>query len=326
MKIVLADAARAAALRKESGARILRECRFDARPEPAPAESAGGCVAIPSFDGWNHEFWIADSEVSRRCIGSIEEVATPDWALLRRTALLGRSELAAVTRGIYQSLFRHVRERQLGQLVRMWNYIPRILDVTDGLERYRQFNIGRQQAWADVGFPSAPTSPPFPAATGVGAQDDMLVVECLVSRHAVIHLQNPRQKPAHLYSQQYGPVPPRFARATYCPATSEVFISGTASLLGEESVWVDDARAQVRETFANLDALLDRGNFAAHGHDVGFGVADLTGVRVYIRNASDYPAIRDEVEKTLGGRRIAYLHNDICRPELRVEIEAVARR
>jgi enamine deaminase RidA (YjgF/YER057c/UK114 family) len=326
MKIVLADAALAAGLREQLGSCILRESRFGISPEPGSSESFSGRIAIPSFDGWSHEFWVADASVRQRSVGRIEEAITSDWALLRATTPVGRSELGAATRSIYGALFSHVHEHQLGQLVRMWNYIPRILDATGGLERYRLFNIGRQEAWADIGVSSVPVVPPFPAATGVGSQGESLVVECLVSRHPVVHLQNPRQKPAHLYSHRYGPVPPRFARATYCPATSEVFVSGTASLLGEESVWPDDARAQVRETFANLAALLDRRNFAGHGHSVGFGLSDLNGVRVYIRNASDYPVIRDEVEKTLKGRRVAYLRNDICRPDLLVEIEAVAHR
>ena len=47
-------------------------------------------------------------------------------------------------------------------------------------------------------------------------------------------------------------------------------------------------------------------------------------VRVYIRHPSDLQRVRARVEKFLGGRSesVAYLHADICRRELQIEIDA----
>ena len=69
-------------------------------------------------------------------------------------------------------------------------------------------------------------------------------------------MANPRQIAPYRYSKRFGPLPPCFARATVLPAEAgtarKILVGGTASIRGEESIYLDDIRLQTSETFHNL--------------------------------------------------------------------------
>ena len=80
--------------------------------------------------------------------------------------------------------------------------------------------------------------------------------------------------------------------------------------------------AQLRETLANIDAVLDA---AARENQDTATLADLT-FKVYVRDAADAQALA-AVDETLrarcgGSLRALYLHADVCRADLLLEIEA----
>ena len=52
--------------------------------------------------------------------------------------------------------------------------------------------------------------------------------------------------------------------------------------------------------------------------------SDIAKIRVYVKHPEDYPACRAICERRLPGVPALYLHADVCRPDLLVEIEAVA--
>jgi len=83
------------------------------------------------------------------------------------------------------------------------------------------------------------------------------VVYFLASPARARALENPRQISAYRYPRDYGPDSPTFSRAAIAAATvgQQLFISGTASILGHESVHIGDAGAQARESAANIAAL-----------------------------------------------------------------------
>ncbi len=95
-------------------------------------------------------------------------------------------------------------------------------------------------------------------------------------------------------------------------ASETLFLSGTASILGHESVHMDQVLEQTRETLRNLDALLDAND-------------ELRLLKVYLRSEEDLEPIRTLLDERIG-RRVPtlWLRADICRPELLVEIEGVA--
>jgi chorismate lyase / 3-hydroxybenzoate synthase len=182
-------------------------------------------------------------------------------------------------------------------------------------------------AWKDFGPKNDSGEPVSPAATGIGSADGPIVIECLVSKIPVLHLQNPRQTPAHLYSQRFGPKPPVFSRATVCwdKTNPMVFISGTASLAGEDVVWKGNPEKQTKEALYNISVLISKKNFLNYEIEAGLTLNDLESVRVYIKHKSDYPVIKSSVESLVNPEKVIYLNNDICRPDFLVEIEGVAR-
>lgn len=207
------------------------------------------------------------------------------------------------------------------QLVRVWNYIPDINTDTHGLERYRQFNKARHEATLACG---RVVSGNVPAASALGAAaESPLTMYFLASRRTPAFIENPRQVSAYRYPAQYGPRSPAFSRATVLGEAREamLFISGTASIVGHQTLHAGDPAAQTRETLANIQALLDE---AARRTGTGKLRLETLAYKVYVRDPRDLPAIRAELESALGAEAaVLYLKADICRRELAVEIEAV---
>ena len=97
--------------------------------------------------------------------------------------------------------------------------------------------------------------------------------------------------------------------------------SGTASIVGHASVHVGDVAEQCRESLRNLHALLDEGE--KHG-GVPFAFGQCRALRVYIRDPQHLQAVRTVFEASgLPPENIVYLHGEVCRRELAVELEGV---
>ncbi|WP_246043387.1 hypothetical protein [Aquitalea aquatilis] len=220
----------------------------------------------------------------------------------------------------YRQLFSLLEAEDCRHLWRVWNYIPRINAVEHGMERYRQFNIGRHQAFADFDRPVDSS----PAACALGVADGPLSIAFLAARQATQRIENPRQVSAFAYPQQYGPRSPTFSRAALADNGDNIilFISGTASIVGHRTVHPGDAAAQTRETIANIAVLLEQANRQHQGQPYTLATLDY---RVYIRHATDYPAVQQTLQQLIGpAMRVVFMQADICRDDLLVEIEAQA--
>jgi enamine deaminase RidA (YjgF/YER057c/UK114 family) len=102
-----------------------------------------------------------------------------------------------------------------------------------------------------------------------------------------------------------------------------VFVSGTASIVGHESVFPGDPARQTEETMRNVEAVLDAAEVPGSGGPLG---SRLRSLRVYVRFPSDLDAIRGAILARAGGDLpTAWLQAEICRQELLVEVEATAR-
>ena len=236
----------------------------------------------------------------------------------------GETDLTEAARGAYAALFRALADSGCPHPHRLWNYLPRINADGGGLERYRQFNIGRQQAFLDAGRPAFEGAP---AACALGRPDGGLSLRFLAGTAVPRPLENPRQVPAWRYSTRFGPRSPTFSRAALAPLAGgqvALWVSGTASIVGEESRHLGDLAAQVHETVANLQAVLAVANAAlrpAAGH-AGLQLPGLA-FTVYVRHAADGPAALALFAQALGAEPdCVLLQADICRAELLVEIEA----
>ena len=142
-----------------------------------------------------------------------------------------------------------------------------------------------------------------------------------------VPLENPRQTAAYDYGACYSPNSPKFSRAMAlsCGPFATIFVSGTASITHSETRHVGDAVAQTQETLENIAALISEENLCRHGlPGLGTSLESLGLVRVYVKRQEDYAKTRAVCEKYMGDLPTIYAVADVCRPELLVEIEAVA--
>lgn len=235
----------------------------------------------------------------------------------------GKTPIQRASESAYRRIFGLLDALNFPYVLRFWNYIADINGASQGLERYRQFNIGRQDAFLGCGRKIAGGA--VPAASAVGCDAGPLTVCFFAGRMAApVAIENPRQISAYRYPAEYGPRSPTFSRASIARVNGGdlLFISGTASIVGHRTLHAGDAAAQTRESMANIDALVAEAQRLAP--DAGFSLQQLC-YKVYVRHAHDIEVIASELRRTLGTPiRALFLRADICRADLLVEIEATA--
>ncbi|MFD1560485.1 endoribonuclease L-PSP [Paraburkholderia silviterrae] len=316
-----------------------------------PQHSAGAPQATPGagHDASCYEIWqcAADdlrsvrrgalhyrySEAAGLVFGSIV-LNEADFAA--QPATHAQAPLERATDAAYRMLFDLLDGLDMPHPLRIWNTVPAINLEQHGAERYRQFNAGRQRAFEACrrtltgSVPAACALGSVGPLSAQGVPGEPLAVYFLASRTSADAIENPRQVSAFHYPAQYGARAPTFARAAAwsgaagaCTAPV-LFISGTASIVGHRTVHHGDVLAQTRETLANLAAVLDQAARQGHGP---FALADLT-FKVYVRDGADaamLAAIDSQLREAAGPHvRALYLHADVCRSDLLIEIEASA--
>ncbi|SIQ61328.1 Enamine deaminase RidA, house cleaning of reactive enamine intermediates, YjgF/YER057c/UK114 family [Aromatoleum tolulyticum] len=232
----------------------------------------------------------------------------------------GVSALQRATGAAYREVFALLDEAGYPALFRAWNYFPAINAVADGSERYWQFNAGRQEAFGAGG---RSTSGRVPAACALGSAHGPFTLYFIALREAPLAIENPRQVCAYHYPEQYGPRSPTFARASLALSLTPpvLFVSGTASIVGHETLHPGDVVAQTAESFRNIAAVLAEARRAdPAGNGLAFG--DLA-YKVYVRNPGDLDAVRACFRAHVGDAvPVVYVQADVCRDDLLVEIEA----
>ncbi|MGQ4660519.1 chorismate transformation enzyme, FkbO/Hyg5 family [Lysobacter sp. F6437] len=230
------------------------------------------------------------------------------------------NDISTAAGAAYRQLLGFVAGHGYPHLLRIWNYLDGITLGDGDEERYRQFCVGRA-----VGLGAfEPTS--LPAATAIGRLDGRrrLQVYWLSAKAPGVPLENPRQLSAYRYPRQYGPQPPSFARAMLPPAGSSMplLLSGTAAIVGHQSLHADSVETQLDETLANLDSLLATAHARRPELPLHFGPGSR--LKVYVRDAAEL----DHVKVLLNDRLAPsvprlVLQAAVCRRELRIEIDGV---
>ena len=224
--------------------------------------------------------------------------------------------IAEATRLAYNDLVAWVRSSKTPNLLRIWNYFDAINDGLHDDERYRQFCSGRA-----AGLGSAFTDT-YPAASAIGTRSGKKIMQvyALASRMSGTPVENPRQISAWRYPRQYGPTAPGFARAMRASTQfPQLYISGTAAVVGHESHHAGDIKAQLEETLTNLESLLQS---AQSKSALGKGRSDV--LKIYVRRKDDAAWLEAALRSRLGeGVSLMLLKGDICRAELLLEIDGV---
>jgi chorismate lyase/3-hydroxybenzoate synthase len=280
----------------------------------ADADSLATGLPVIAGDGVEALFGVATPAGQS---GRVTLYTAGDWLLGAATLPL-TDGLDAVTRRVYGDLLAATRGRYLA---RIWNYIPAINEPgPDGLENYRIFCRARSVAFEEHfgrDFKAL-----LPSASAVGTKSDALTVVFAACPVPPDHVENPQQVPAYDYPREHGPRPPAFARATRVAegAATHVFISGTAAIRGHETVAPNDLAAQLTCTIENLRIISAA---CGLGSDLDRAGSSTRTFKVYLRHPVDQPLAAAVLTKELlrSTDRVSYLHADICRAALAVEIE-----
>ena len=240
--------------------------------------------------------------------------------------------LQETTVELYREMFEFISEYPGYQFIRIWNYVPFILTNMDqsapDIEVYRCFNAGRYKAFQER-YGEDMENWPIPAASAVGALDNILAIEFFASDATSYFFENKVQIPAYHYSSKYGKLPPVFSRGAICKLKNEtlLFISGTASVVNEDSVYIDDTYGQTQQTFQNISGLISNSNLKLYDLDYEFKEEDLVFLRVYYKNKSDEETIKSEINRIVTTDcQISYVNTNICRENLIIEIEGIGRK
>ena len=271
-----------------------------------------------------YECWWVSGEVKHSTDGPIRVAESNDYAVVVFEDDEQRSEnFVDFTYTAYRNLLNVVQSTRHPRLLKIWNYMGGINDGEGDQERYRRFSTGRAMAFKEVGMQDSDA----PTGTGIGTTHaNGLAIIALSSRKKIHLSENPRQISAFHYPRRYGPRSPKFSRAGLLDMQNYhlYLISGTASIVGHESVHPDDTAMQLNETLRNLDALCDE--FSLINPDwPPLNLGEQSILRVYLREPDDYDYVARQLEKALapGRYEATFLHGDICRSELTIEIDGL---
>lgn len=275
-------------------------------------------LSIPVLGGAEGETLFAGLYPGSR-VGSFALFSAGDW-LVGRCIVPQSPTFTLQVEGIYTELLALTAARGL-HAVRIWNYVPEInSEGAEGLETYRAFCQGRSLAFEHAGWTG-----PLPAASAVGGAPGMLAVVFAASRERPLARENPEQVPAFEYPIDYGPRPPSFSRATQVTADGQrwTFISGTAAIKGHASQCLGDFAGQLACALHNL-SIVSRACGLGDRLGADMPAPSKRHFKIYLRRAADIDVVRNvmEGEWLRSGDRVCWLHTDICRAELLVEIEA----
>jgi len=223
------------------------------------------------------------------------------------------------------------------QVVRTWLYVNQITSGENGGQRYHQLNRARTDFYRGLrlcAMNRAPAAPEliYPASTGIGTSGRNITMSCMALDSQrpdvfLMPLENPQQIPAYNYQAKYSPQSPKFSRAMAVVQGHFIstLVSGTASIVNTQTCHPGDIVRQTEQTIENIERLIAPENFARHGlPNAGATLKDIAKLRVYVKHQQDYEKCREVCERRLPRTPAIYLQADICRPDLLVEIEAVA--
>lgn len=204
-------------------------------------------------------------------------------------------------------------------IIRQWNYIEQITAFDGPDQHYQTFNNARGDFYVRADWPEG-----YPAATGIGANLGGILVD---ADAALFHdsacfatsIDNKLQVAAHAYSDgvletaRQKKTTPKFERAKSLTFDGRrvIYISGTAAIRGEESLKGVGLERQLHITMENIAHLI--------------GNARLDMLRVYLKYKSDYAQAERLMNTYELDIPISYMWADVCRDELLIEIEGIAK-
>lgn len=256
------------------------------------------------------------------------------WASgLEAANLLSVEEGADISFGLMQGILEH-EGLNFNDIVRQWNYIPRICFVEQRngalIQHYQSFNEVRHAYYQKYR-----TKGCFPAATGIGQQLGNFMLDFIAFRGKQscndLKVESPLQRNPYQYGQEVlvGTArqkkhAPEFERARILVFADEIriLVSGTASIEGEITTEKDSVERQTHSTIRNIESLISRENLCSQYPSLIFSATRFVYLRAYVKYRADIPLVERIVKQKFGEVPVIVVQAEICRCDLLVEIEA----
>ncbi len=281
---------------------ITREC----------ADHIPSGLALRETEGLIYELWKSNEKPVKTGVSGLCHWAEADGFLFTSIWLSEAEceDLQAATEKAYVELLAFIKQTDQSNLLRFWNYLPKINVGEGDSENYKLFCTGRLKAFQDSGI----RNEDFPAATGIGHLTSGMTIYAISSAFEGQHHMNSRQQNAYHYPRQYGISSPSFARATSVdyPQGRSLFISGTASIIGHQTLHHGDLVAQLQITKENMLHLMEKAEFTQDR---------IQTMKVYVRHESDLEQTKAVLDKDFPEITKIFTIADICRSDLLVEVE-----
>ena len=151
---------------------------------------------------------------------------------------------------------------------------------------------------------------------------------------AILPIANPDQINAYEYGQNVlkgvagkGKAvkhPPQFERALSLSGQkrSTLFISGTASIIGQDTIGIGDVERQTVVTIDNIKKLIEQKRLAQNIPYVDKDPGKLLLIRVYVKSQNDFKKVKAIRTERFPEVPAVYIESDICRDNLLVELKA----
>lgn len=212
----------------------------------------------------------------------------------------------------YRSILAALRGIGNFHLWRCWNVIPNIHKRVGDLDHYMQFCLGRHNALVTEGHLSLNM---LPAASAVGSRGNRIQITFIAGKEVGATFENPDQISAYSYPRRYGPASPSFSRSLL--AGDHLWLSGTASIAGHQSLHAADLSGQVHETASRIKTLA-----ACLQHQRGFDINLPRNLKLFLRHRESASELMPFLKSAFPKETSYYLvEADICRDDLLIEIE-----
>jgi len=268
------------------------------------------------------EAWDCGEITESGNIGNVQFSKSDSWLMLHQTFKSDEATpVEKLTENAYKEMLKFAYDSGYLEVLRTWNFIPNINSGVGDSEQYRLFSLGRAAAFDTCGI----SMNELPAGTAIGiTRDHGLSITFLCSRRRVERIENPRQISAYRYPRQYGLKSPLFSRAVLAHHNNPklLFVSGTASIIGHESIHTGNAEQQLVETMVNLEHIEE----LAERHSDFHKDPGNTVYKIYIRKGHEQSLISSEIVQALcSAFDVIILEGDICRSDLLTEIECICQ-
>jgi hypothetical protein len=224
----------------------------------------------------------------------------------------------------------------INNVIRQWNYIGEILRVekveSEVVQNYQVFNEVR-----NLFYSRYRKVPGYPAATGIGSSFPGVSIDFYaiqeISDINNVAINNESQHNPYAYGQdvlvgtsilnQKVKQPPQFERSRLIstPRNATLFLSGTASIIGQETIGCGDLRKQIQTTIDNIRILGGSSRLGAYIDKERFASKRYGVLRVYVKNEEDFIEAKQICNKLHPNVPIAFVKADVCRDDLLIEIE-----